>query len=176
MTEPERDDSLRDIVSDYERKELEKSQSLERAEKRQKEVSAAKKLLLPAGICVIVVLVMRLVVIMAEHSEAFSEPRYWVTGRHLGYSKGTEECIGNLWQIRKETDAYYNKEKRFPVSMQELYRAGLFKEKIVCPASGAEYVFMEKDGKKVFSCPNPGRHGVLGLWCKVKGDAPQIEK
>ena len=176
MPEPERDDSLRDIVSDYEKRELEKSRSLEKTEQRQKKAAAAKRFLLTAGICVIIVLVMRLVVIVAEHSEGFSEPRYWVSGRHLGYNKGTEECIGNLWQIRKEVDAYYNREKRFPVSMQELYRAGLLKEKIVCPASGAEYVFVEKDGRKVFSCPNPGRHGVSGLWCNVKGGAPQIEK
>jgi hypothetical protein len=60
--------------------------------------------------------------------------------------------------------------------MEELYQAGLFKEKIVCPASGKEYVFEKREGKEVFSCPNPGKHRVSGLWCNVEGDAPQIEK
>lgn len=176
MAEPERDDSLKDIVSDYEKKEIEKSRSLEKVEEKQKEALAAKKLLLPAGVCIIVILVLRLVVIVAEHSEVFTEPRYWVSGRHLGYNKSTEECIGRLWQIRKATDLYYGANKRFPRSMEELYQAGLFREKMVCPASGEEYVFEKKENEEVFSCPNPSKHGVSGLWCNVKGDAPQIEK
>jgi hypothetical protein len=173
--EPKKEEFLKKIVSDYEKREKEKESTLERKLKRGHGENSFKSSSAVVALVVMALLMLRITIIIAAHSGVFSEPRYWAGGRHAEYDKNTEECIGRMWQIRKAVDRHYNVNKRFPGSIEELGKSGLLSEKdLACPATGRKYLIEVKEGVEVFACPNPGTHGFSDLRCRLKGGAPEI--
>ena len=173
--EPKKEEFLKGIVSEYEKREKEKESTLEGKVKRERGKNAFKSSSAAVALVVTALLMLRLAIVIVAHSEVFSEPRYWAGGRSAGYDKKTEECIGRMWQIREAVDRHYNVNKRFPETLEELEKTGLLSKKdLACPATDRKYVIEVKEGVKVFACPDPGAHGFSGLRCRVKGGAPEV--
>ena len=171
-----KEEILKDIISDYEKKGRKEQKSKERSNKRREAKNKLRRLFKIAGVCAIIVLIFRFFVIMVNSTSAFHKPEYWAIGGRLSSDYKIEGCIGNLWQIRKDSDLYYAANKRFPPTVDELYKGNYLRRGLICPASGRKYIFKEIKGRKVFCCPEPERHGVTEIWCDVKGGPPAIER
>ena len=172
---PEREELLKDIISDYEMKRRRQQQMRRKQVKSEKIAESSRRIVITAGICLMILLFIRAGMIAARVS-VLKRTDYWALGRIRESDYKIRECVGALWQVRKAADRYYGVNKRFPRSAGEIYEKDFMKRPVVCPASGERYVLKELNGRKVFCCPNPESHGVSEIWCGLKSGPPVIER
>jgi len=169
--QPNRDDLLKDIVSDYEGRQEEHQEEKEKREHRQGSSAVRRKVLIFSGVLLIVILTMRLIFIITADSGIYQEPRYWAVGRWRSSDPRMNECLSNMWQMRRAADRYYAANKKFPSTAEVITE-----KESVCPSSGKPYSVKNREGRAVFYCPTPEKHGVDEVWCAVRTGPPVVEK
>jgi hypothetical protein len=174
-----RDDELKEIFSDFQRRKQESSQLEEIKNKKSIFSSRTRKLCTVFGVGLCVILSFYLIGRVFGSSSPFKSPEPWAMGERFPEDHKIDGCIFRLWQIKRSIDLYYSENNEsFPETMEQLYTGGYLKQGFVCPASNKEYVFVIKENTKVFVCPDPGAHnpGIISIYCRVFNSPPVIER
>lgn len=172
----ERDKILDDIIADYEKGErsgAEAGKAAARDAGVENDLTVIARSV--AAIAVLVACVFFSVALMNQ-AGFFAQKRFWAIGERRDTDFKIDGCIGNLWAVRSDADAYYASHHRFPSGLDELYGADASRKRPVCPATGAAYATKRVGESVIVCCPNPGKHGVAMLWCDIKGGPPVIER
>lgn len=173
---PDRKEELKHIVSDYFEKESHKQERERKMTDMRKGSEKAGRYFRITGLLAIVFLGAYLVFAVMNETGVLRAKTYWAGGEGAVLDAAGEECLGRMWHIRKAIDRYYADNRAYPDVIEAVYKYLPARKESVCPASGAEYVFTERNGQRVFSCPNPEKHGLRGLWGAVAGGPPVVEK
>ena len=174
---PDRKEELNRIVSDYFGKETDKRDREKKMTDMRKRSEKTRRYFVVTGLLAIVFLSVYLVFAVMGQTGAFRGKTYWADGKgSAALDAAGEECLGRMWGMRKAIDRYYADNSAYPDVVEAVHKYLPDRKDSVCPASGDEYIFTEKDGAEAFACPNPEEHGVKGLWGAVKGGPPVIEK
>ena len=172
----DREDELKKIVADYDAREQKGAREAKKTEReaavKSTTSSAARMVLYTAAVAAVIFLCARVM----QGVGVFEKKSFWAAGKMLSTDYKIEECVGRMWDIRKSIDAYYSSHRRFPISMEELYKDRSGIKPYVCPASGKPYIMKAMPGKRIFMCPNPADHDVTEIWCDVTSGPPTIER
>jgi len=172
--EPQRKETLNNIIGEYEQKESESQKKAQHEQDQKEVISKGRKVFIFLGFFIVLGLSLRLVFILLEESRVFYKPVFWVAGGVKNTDYKIEECAFKLWNIRKAIDLYYAENKVFPSSLSDLYAQEFLRKKMVCPVSGRGYLEAEQSGKRKICCPNPQEHGVKGLCIDLKSGPPTV--
>ncbi|MFH1062225.1 MAG: hypothetical protein V1747_04975 [Candidatus Omnitrophota bacterium] len=173
-----RDDELKEIFSDFKQKKQESSQAEKIESKKLLFSTKTRKFFIVLGLGICLSLSFYLLVLVFGKSSPFQSPEPWAIGQRFPSDNKIDGCIFRLWQIKRSVDLYYSENKSFPENMEQLYDGEYLKRGFVCPACNKEYIFVTKDNKKVFACPEPHAHNhdIISIYCRVINSPPVIER
>ncbi|MFH1877778.1 MAG: hypothetical protein ABH883_03125 [Candidatus Omnitrophota bacterium] len=152
-----------------------------RKEKKKAEQKAKTRAMIreKAGSVFLLVFFLSLFILFAviiKKAGIFESTAIWFSGRVQPGDRMVEKEVGNLWRIREAVDRFYAENRLFPDNMEELYGKGFLSGTESCPISGKKYIMERRGTEKIIRCPNPGLHGVSGLWVAVKDGPPVVER
>jgi len=164
------------IVSDFEQ---EKDLKIKREEnercKKKKMVAVRQAVLAISFSLALIFCVSACVVLFGETKKVHQKRGYWAVGSKKGSDPRINDEIGRFWEVRRLSDAYYAKNKRYPDSLSVFYDQRSLRVELACSISGKPFIEKELDGKTAICCPNPESHGVSEIGIYIKGGPPFIK-
>ncbi|MFH1878585.1 MAG: hypothetical protein ABH883_07255 [Candidatus Omnitrophota bacterium] len=173
---PDNEEILENIITDFESQKEKAGKKIKQVRKGIARAKILRSLFYAAGLFCIIILAVHTGYMSAKYAGILEKARLWYSGVEKAGDYKLAECAGNMWEVRRAVDSFYARNRRFPVVGDDMYRKEYMPKGITCPASGEKYILKNKDGKVVFCCPNPEKHGVSEIWCDVKSGAPVVER
>lgn len=175
VSEARHEKVLDEIVTDFRTQKNEKEFAKQEQEIKKSKHYRRRKWFAYISRSLLLLAVIYAVAVIAIEIRMIQHRPYFAYGLRTGNEYKLNECLRNMWKIRKAIDSFHSSYRRYPASMQELVDKGFLLSKLICPAGGSIYTMNKKAEDMVFECRDPYAHGVARVWAYVAGGPPVVE-